>query len=164
SWDSVARDGDFEFLPASLPSRVGQQLLDEAFPAQRARSRLVIIVQREGAELTNADLAVTYDLGRRLMQIGAENMASRTSDQDEDGWKQVKSLLDIAIQLDGQWFDAVRSLAPDDALLLNQRLARAYADRASVLDKLQQAEPAKIDHDKAMLLQQESYLGRSTDS
>jgi RND superfamily putative drug exporter len=164
SWDSVARDGDFEFLPATLPSRVGQKLLDEAFPAQRARSRLVIIVQREGAELTNADLAVTYDLGRRLMQIGAENMASRTSDQDEDGWKQVKSLLDIAIQLDGQWFDAVRSLAPDDALLLNQRLARAYADRAIVLDKLQQAEPASIDHDKAMLLQQESYLGRSTDS
>ncbi|MFN9913065.1 MAG: hypothetical protein ACK53L_10795, partial [Pirellulaceae bacterium] len=30
--------------------------------------------------------------------------------------------------------------------------------------KLQQAEPASIDHDKAMLLQQESYLGRSTDS
>ena len=77
AWETVAQDGDFQFLPDHLPSRVGQRLLDEAFPAQRARSRLVVIIQRDAAELTNADLAVAFDLGRRLSQLGASNIASR---------------------------------------------------------------------------------------
>ncbi len=153
-WESVAKDGDFEFLPSNLPSRVGQRLLDEAFPTQRARSRMVIIVQREDAPLQNADFAVSYDLGRRLLQIGAAIVRERSPKELESA----KSLLDASIQMDSQWFDAIRLLAPDDTELLNQRLARSYTDRGLVFDALGQADLAKMDREKAELLSRDTEI------
>ncbi len=159
SWDSVAQDGDFQFLPSHLPSRVGQRLLDEAFPAQRARSRLVVIVQRDNGELTNADLAVAFDIGRRLSQLGAANItrnlkskASTNSDEVLASWQHVKTLLDTSVQMDSQWFDAVRGVAPEDSQLLDHRWVTAYANRAVAHEALSDEEHAKIDRDTATLL------------
>lgn len=160
AWESIAKDGDLEFLPANLPSRVGQRLLDEAFPTQRARSRMVVIVQRDEAPLQNADLAVGYDLGRRLLQIGATILRERSPDELESA----KALLDASIQMDSQWFDAVRLLAPDDAELLNQRLAQSYVDRGVILDALGETNLAKLDREKADLLNRDTRLrGLSSD-
>lgn len=154
SWDSVAKDGDFEFLPASMPSRIGQRLLDEAFPRERARSRMVLIIQREDAPLMNADLAVCYDLGRRLLHIGA------TALQADDNGKldTIKGLLDNAIQLDSQWFDAVKLIAPDNAALLNSRLAQSFAMRSEILEDLGEEEQARLDRERAKVLAGENPL------
>jgi len=159
SWESVAQDGDFQFLPAHLPSRVGQRLLDEAFPAQRARSRLVVIIQRDNGELTNADLGVAFDIGRRLSQLGAANLArkveAKATGYSKDiltSWQHIKTLLDTSVQMDSQWFDAVRGMAPDNVQLLDHRWASAYAERAVAHAALGDEEHAKIDRDTAKLL------------
>jgi RND superfamily putative drug exporter len=154
SWDKVAKDGDFEFLPASLPSRVGQRLLDEAFPKQRARSRMVIIVQREDRPLENADLAVCYDLGRRFLQLGAAVIAERGNADSST----IKSLLDDSIQMDSLWFDAVRSLAPQNSDLLGKRMVRSYFDRSNLLEKQGEPAAAKLDRESGELLARDSTL------
>ena len=50
---------------------------------------MVIILQRENAPLMNADLAVSYDLGRRLLHVGAASLRK----QDESQLKRSKVCL-----------------------------------------------------------------------
>ncbi len=138
-WESIARDGDFQFLPETLPSRVGQKLLDEAFPTQRSRSRFVIAIARKDSPLTNGDLAMAFDLGRRISQRTASNIALRLRGKkqpDLNEWTHVKTLLDTSIQMDSNWFDAVKLIAPDNQALLNRRWTVAYQERAVALEAL----------------------------
>jgi hypothetical protein len=72
SWESVAKDGDFAFMPASMPSLKGQAWLDAGFPENRAKSQIAIVLARPEAELQEADLAVGLDLGRKLHHQLAE--------------------------------------------------------------------------------------------
>ena len=46
-WDEVAYDGDFEYLPRQMSSVAGGRLLDEAFPFERSRSQIVLVLARE---------------------------------------------------------------------------------------------------------------------
>ena len=66
SWNDVAYDGDFAYLPAEMTSVAGGRLLDEAFPGERSRSQIVFVLGREGDELTKRDNIVGFDLLRRL--------------------------------------------------------------------------------------------------
>ncbi len=68
-WDDVAQDGDFAYLPAQMKSVVGERLLREAFPHNRSKSQIVLIVAREGGELTGVDRFAAYDLARRFLNI-----------------------------------------------------------------------------------------------
>ena len=45
-WESITHDGDFAYLPAELPSVVGEQWMTEAFPRQRGRSQVVVAIVR----------------------------------------------------------------------------------------------------------------------
>ena len=56
AWDRVTHDGDLAYLPARMPSVEGEVLLRAAFPQQRAKSVLAIIVERPTGELETADL------------------------------------------------------------------------------------------------------------
>lgn len=55
SWDSIAKDGDLEYLPPSVPSLRGERLLQEAFPNEKAHSQVSIVLSRDGAPLTPDD-------------------------------------------------------------------------------------------------------------
>lgn len=55
-WDDVTNDGDLAYLPASMPSVKGTQLMAEAFPDARIGSQLAVIVERGDGPLTRADL------------------------------------------------------------------------------------------------------------
>ncbi len=55
-WDDVTHDGDLAYLPASLPSVAGAELLARAFPNQKAKSELGIIVERADGPLSAVDL------------------------------------------------------------------------------------------------------------
>ena len=65
SWESVAKDGEFDFLPDRLPSRQGDKLFAEAFPQEKLASSVVLVVSRATAEISSeerhqaADLLVT---------------------------------------------------------------------------------------------------------
>ena len=41
TWNEIAFDGDFEYLPAEMNSVAGGKLLDEAFPEVRPRFSLI---------------------------------------------------------------------------------------------------------------------------
>ena len=45
-WNRVAYDGDFEYLPADMSSVAGGRLLDQAFPGERSRSQIVLVLGR----------------------------------------------------------------------------------------------------------------------
>ncbi|HLJ11706.1 MAG TPA: MMPL family transporter [Planctomycetaceae bacterium] len=46
TWKTVAKDGEFSFLPNEMQSLVGEQLLAKAFPEDLLKSSVVIIVRR----------------------------------------------------------------------------------------------------------------------
>ncbi len=86
------------------------------------------------------------------------NRAAIVRERSPKELESAKSLLDASIQMDSQWFDAIRLLAPDDTELLNQRLARSYTDRGLVFDALGQADLAKMDREKAELLSRDTEI------
>jgi RND superfamily putative drug exporter len=82
-WEAIAADGDLAFLPATVPSAIGQQTLVASFPAMRSRSQMVMVFAKPGgrtvssnlaeSELTPGDLALAMDIGRRLHWSAAKN-------------------------------------------------------------------------------------------
>ncbi len=60
SWNDVAYDGDFEYLPAEMSSVEGGRLLDEAFPGERSRSQIVLVLGRDTAPLTKTDKSLVW--------------------------------------------------------------------------------------------------------
>ncbi len=65
-WNDVAYDGDFEYLPPTMSSVAGGRLLDRAFPGERARSEMVLVMGRQDQPLVKRDEVVGFDLLRRI--------------------------------------------------------------------------------------------------
>lgn len=56
SWDEIARDGDFAYLPATVASVQAEKLRAEAFGQANAQSDVVIVMARRDGPLTEQDL------------------------------------------------------------------------------------------------------------
>ena len=54
-WDDVTFDGDLAHLPAHMSSMRGAELSKKAFPEDRAKSQIVLVVARPDAPLTPLD-------------------------------------------------------------------------------------------------------------
>lgn len=52
-WTSVAKDGEFDFLPDRLPSRQGDKLFQQAFPGEKLASSVVLVIHRDESALTS---------------------------------------------------------------------------------------------------------------
>ncbi|MGL4514445.1 MAG: MMPL family transporter [Lacipirellulaceae bacterium] len=66
SWDSIAKDGDLEYLPKTVTSLEGKRLLERAFPNERAQSQGVVVLSRGGQPLTADDRRWGLDLAETL--------------------------------------------------------------------------------------------------
>jgi RND superfamily putative drug exporter len=66
AWNSVARDGDLDYLPAKMPSVLGRQLMARAFPEQSSKSEIVVILERPNGKLAERDFAVATTVGEAL--------------------------------------------------------------------------------------------------
>ncbi len=78
SWRSVARDGEFAFLPKNSPSVAGEELFQQGWGVPLA-SNVVIVVRRESSStgLLDGDKAFINDVLReRLEKIADEETAS----------------------------------------------------------------------------------------
>lgn len=69
SWSSVSRDDDVSFFPPDFPSVVGQGLLERGFPDDVASSSAVVVAERTGAKLTDADFAYVDRVATRLEDL-----------------------------------------------------------------------------------------------
>jgi RND superfamily putative drug exporter len=67
-WDEVTHDGDLAYLPHEMPSVVGAHLLARAFPEQKAKSEIAVVVERADGRLTRADLQWSDLLGERFRE------------------------------------------------------------------------------------------------
>jgi RND superfamily putative drug exporter len=77
SWQGLTLDGDFDHLPKDRPSVAGERLLDAAFPTNRPRSQVAIVLAREDGPLDVADELASLDLLRRLHHRLAEVLLAR---------------------------------------------------------------------------------------
>ena len=60
-WDEITHDGDFAYLPPTMTSVRGEELLEKAFPELASKSNVVLVVARPDGELTDEDKAVACD-------------------------------------------------------------------------------------------------------
>ncbi len=66
TWEAASRDDDVRFFPAEYPSVIGQELLERGFPKDSSSSSLVMVYERKGSLLSNADLAYVEAAANRL--------------------------------------------------------------------------------------------------
>lgn len=158
-WRQVAFDGDFEYLPETLPSVAGGKLLDRAFPTERPRSEIIIVLAREDRSLTESDEYVALDLLRRLSHRLAEVQVRRAV---EAGWfdglpeagtvqrrrvDAARIALDSAIDADERFyekfFDCLRTdMEPTPT---QPRMAVAFWDRGQLMRQFGDLELSESD-------------------
>ena len=68
AWNSVALDGDFDYLPRESASLRGMRLLRAAFPEDDARSQIIVVCARSDRPLEPQDLLCVEKLANRLKQ------------------------------------------------------------------------------------------------
>src|SRR5262249_22656362 len=72
-WDEVTKDDDVRFFPRNSPSVIGQELLERGFPQDAASSQIVLVYERSGAPLTQADFAMVEARATELHKFGLAN-------------------------------------------------------------------------------------------
>ena len=155
SWDSVAYDGDFEYLPATMTSVDGGHLLDKAFPGERSRSQIVLVLGRDASPLIKNDDIVGLDLLRRLYHRLGEVSWQRGVRYGYQGgppdnypeaaaWiKLARAAFDHSIQTDESFYSRIESQVSDAPSNLHEpRMAIAYWDRGKLLEEWGEPEEA----------------------
>ncbi len=69
TWNEVTCDGDLAHLPAEMTSVRGEALLRRAFPADHAKSQIVLVVARRAERLGPQDLEHANRLARALQAL-----------------------------------------------------------------------------------------------
>ncbi|TWU04560.1 MMPL family transporter [Stieleria varia] len=166
-WDKIAYDGDFDYLPAEMTSVAAGKLLDEAFRQDRSRSEIVLVLGRDHGDLKESDLVVGLDLLRRLHhrlgEVCWQNAITRFGYEqgpiDEAGeagpWlRQALDSFNHAIDIDERFYESITDQLPDqEPTLVQPRLAIAYWDRATLLERIGDPEnSAASDFQDALVL------------
>jgi RND superfamily putative drug exporter len=128
-WDDITRDGDLAFLPADMPSVIGENLKLAAFPENRANSQIVLIFSREGEPLRQADLKAADRLASQFHNYLAVRLATQ-SDTTESSLEQFAE----AVRLDPSNADALHNQAVIHARLGQNDEAAADREAAWALN------------------------------
>lgn len=126
SWDDIAQDGDFAYLPEETTTLRGQRILSNAFPEDRAKSQVAMVVARPDRELSESDQFVAVDVSRRFLNIlGASllqhaRLLKNKPDADAQSNRRAEELLELgeaalrqAIELDDQLVEFRRQQSLD---------------------------------------------------
>ena len=158
-WESVTHDGDLAYLPKTSPTIQGELVLAEAFPDNRARSQIALVLARSDGKLTVEDLAVADRISLPFLNYraacGLEKSAklrerfarlSETGDTDLASQVEKKWRLELEASLDSL----------DEAIALDELFVAAYHNRAIVREKLGMLDEAETDRKLARKLDPES--------
>ncbi len=164
-WSSLALDGDFDYLPANMPSVSAERILNQAFPRDRARSQIAIVIGRDHQAFDSADELVALDLLRHLHHRLAEVLIQRSQSIDaslDDQRQQdrqnnlldlARQSLDEALEIDESYFTKLQSTANRERVPVDSiRLIGAYWDRANLLQSLGDDTAAAPDFQAALTL------------
>lgn len=139
-WDTVVKDGDFDFLPTDAPSRVGLATLRRAFPDDLSRSQLVVVFANPNTQMSLEDRCTMFDTARRITwfvgKVKLDRLLASNVDAPADplALEHLRHIFDDAVAFDEQWFDAVRQLAGEESPLASNRLIDAYRDRLKIAE------------------------------
>ena len=182
-WSDVAEDGDFAYLPADVPSAVGQRVRAAAFPHDRSNSQFVVVLARKKERLARTDVFVPFDLLRRCnniygavclqraRQLTSEAEAATTDEQRqplleelERVLKQADEALNEAVRLDElihrEWDNQAKLPAGAEGYR-PRRLAEAHFNRALLRDIQQRPSEAGTARQEAGQLNDEIDLTQS---
>jgi len=68
-WDDVTFDGDLEHLPKAMASIQGARLMDRAFPGDRSKSQVVLVVARQDEKLRRDDKLFARRLAEEMARL-----------------------------------------------------------------------------------------------
>src|ERR1700692_1231004 len=68
-WEQVSRDDNVRFFPAGYPSVIGQELYERGFPRDAASSQVVLVYERKGDKLSDADFAYVERMSSSLYKF-----------------------------------------------------------------------------------------------
>lgn len=164
-WHRVAYDGDFKYLPPTMSSVAGGLLLDQAFPGERSRSQIVLVLGRDAAPLTKTDDIVGLDLLRRLYHRLGEVCWQRAIHYGYQGgppedesksatWiRLAREALNHSIAADERFYERIEEQVPDIAPTLREpRMAIAHWDRGKLLEAWGDSEEALGEDFEAALI------------
>jgi RND superfamily putative drug exporter len=155
-WESLALDGDFDYLPKDRLSIRGERMLDVAFPANRPRSQVVILIARPGDAFDAADELASLDLLRRLHHRLAEVTLFGGLSQPEtieSRAKDARESLNQAIEIDEDYFALLGKVPGRETIPVDRlRLKLAYLDRSNLLQSLGLSTEAGPDMQAALTL------------
>ncbi|MFV1966673.1 MAG: MMPL family transporter [Pirellulaceae bacterium] len=157
-WDDVTNDGDLAYLPQDMPSIVGQRLTQDAFPANRSKSQIVLILAREGSRLKPADRLVADQIAQRFHNLhGASSLERGRSLMREAEILRRKGNDVDAEQREVDAEEALQAalVALDEAIDLDEGFAYARHNRALVRAAWGQLELADRDREIAWRLRPE---------
>lgn len=165
-WDEVTRDGDLAYLPQDRPSLRAEEILEEAFPDNRAKSQVCLVLARPNGLLRQEDLNVAdrlaipflgyrgaYALQRaeqvrdeyiKLYEAGNFDEAKRIKSKRQKELESALGALDEALRLAELLAAKCPDLAPPQTLL-----SELYLLRARTFVSLGQIEDAYLDQNRA---------------
>ena len=149
-WKDIAYDGDFEYLPARMNTVAATRVLNEAFPTDRSRSQIVMLLGREDDPISVEDNIVGEDLLRRLhhrlaevcwqraVTLGYEGGPVEEAPTEAQRWlARAIEGLNESIRADERFYEAFAAHVPDDLpTLTDPRMAIAFYDRATLAESL----------------------------
>ncbi len=168
-WKEIAYDGDFKYLPPTMSSVAGGRLLDQAFPGERSRSQIVLVLGRENGPLQKQDEIVGLDLLRRLYHRLGEVSWQRaieygyTKGPPQAGspaapWlKLARQAFDQSIAIDRRFYERIADRVPPDEPTTHQpRMAIAHWDRGMLIESWGDSpEEVQDDFEAALVLMEQ---------
>ncbi|MDX1925324.1 MAG: MMPL family transporter [Pirellulaceae bacterium] len=164
-WDSIAADGDLQFLPDDVPSAVGQRTMDSAFPGTQSRSQMMLVFANPSAKQAPGDLFFALDVARRLHWYSATNLLKNAelpaapwnveelSRRDSVLIETIQDNLNQAIEIDEELSRFAGSQNPP---LEFARLPNTFALRGQLLENLGKLQEAADDTGVAKLMIEQS--------
>jgi uncharacterized membrane protein YdfJ with MMPL/SSD domain len=165
-WDEVTRDGDLAYLPQDRPSLRAEEILEEAFPDNRSKSQVCLVLARSNGLLRQEDLNVAdrlaipflsyrgaYALQRavtvrdeslKLYEAGNFEEAKRVKLKRRKELESALVALDEALRLSELLATKCPDLAPPQSLL-----SEIYRLRGQTYVCLGQVEDAFLDKERA---------------
>ncbi len=160
-WDSIAADGDLQFLPDNVPSAIGQRTMDSAFPGTQSRSQMMVVFANPAVKQGPGDLFFALDVARRLHWFSAITLM-KNADLPKPPWTQdelsrresvlietIHDNLNQAIEIDEELSRFAGSQNPPIEFT---RLPDTFALRSQLLENLGKAQEAADDAGVAKLI------------
>ncbi len=134
-WDDVTHDGDLAYLPARMPSVQCEQLLEQAFPDNRSKSQIALVLARADGPLKLDDLRLVDQLACPFHNFrGAANWRAAETFRQQAVAERTSGNIDKAMALDQRATHSLESglASLDEALRLDAEFAEAYYNRSLI--------------------------------